>query len=206
MKTDTLTSMTGPTAAASRRRANPAERRAEILNAALEVFAERGYRGASLAAVAEKVGLTQQGLLHYFPSKDVLLAEVLRLRDEIDQQHFTRADAALDAIENLVAANATRPGLVQSYTVLAAESVTEDHPARPFFLERYKTIRAVMAEAIITDLGDPLPSGITAEQAATLLVAAMDGLQLQWLLHPGEVDMPSTFHALLKLLRGGDSA
>ena len=60
------------------------ERRAEIVRAALEVIAERGYRGASLAAVAERVGLTQQGLLHYFPTKDALLVAVLEERDQWD--------------------------------------------------------------------------------------------------------------------------
>ena len=53
------------------------ERRAEIVRAALEVIAERGYRGASLAAVAERVGLTQQGLLHHFPTKEALLVAVM---------------------------------------------------------------------------------------------------------------------------------
>jgi AcrR family transcriptional regulator len=60
------------------------ERRAEIVRAALEVIAERGYRGASLAAVAERVGLTQQGLLHHFPTKDALLVAVLEERDKWD--------------------------------------------------------------------------------------------------------------------------
>ena len=50
-----------------RRAGRSRNRREEILRAALDVFAERGYRGASLALVAERVGLTQQGLLHYAP-------------------------------------------------------------------------------------------------------------------------------------------
>ncbi|MBV1855925.1 TetR/AcrR family transcriptional regulator [Catellatospora tritici] len=183
-----------------RRRVPPEQRRSEILAAALAVFAERGYRGASLAAVAERVGLTQQGLLHYFPSKDALLAEVLRLRDEIDQRTFTD-DCGLDVMERVVAHNATRPGLVQSFTVLAADSVTDEHPARPFFTERYRAVRAVMAEAIRRDLGDDLPPGLTHEQAGALLVAVMDGLQLQWLLDPDEVRMTETFRAFVTLLR-----
>lgn len=50
-------------------RARSEERRADILRATLEVIAERGYRGTTLGGVAERVGLTQQGLLHYFPSR-----------------------------------------------------------------------------------------------------------------------------------------
>jgi AcrR family transcriptional regulator len=182
-----------------RRRAHPEQRRAEILAAALEVFAERGYRGASLAAVAEKVGLTQQGLLHYYPSKDALLIEVLRRRDELDVDAFGPAHA-FTQVEQLVAQNAARPGLVQSFTVLSAESVTEGHPANPFFVERYGKVRAMIAEAIRAQVGDDLPASLTPEQAASLLIAVMDGLQLQWLLQPEEIDMPELVHAFTALL------
>jgi AcrR family transcriptional regulator len=188
-----------------RRAGRSRNRREDILRAALDVFAERGYRGTSLAAVAERVGLTQQGLLHYFSSKEKLLVEVLRLRDELDHGRFG-ADAAsnpkrLDQLAELVAYNATRPGIVQSFTVLSAESVTEDHPARPYFAERYPATRRGTAEAVRAELGDELPAGLTPQQAAALLVAVMDGLQLQWLLDPDEIDMPALFRAFVALLR-----
>jgi AcrR family transcriptional regulator len=193
----------GPAQPAVRRRARPGERRQEILTAALEVFAERGYRGSSLAAVAERVGLTQQGVLHYFPSKDVLLTEVLRLRDEMDVRVMSAtSNGRLADIERLVAYNATRAGLVQSFTVLSAESVTEDHPAREFFTERYQQVRSDLARLIRAELGDPVPSGVTADDAAALLVAVMDGLQQQWLLEPGAIDMPALVAAFNRLLSG----
>jgi AcrR family transcriptional regulator len=171
-----------------RRRAQPGERRAEILTAARDVFAERGYRGASLAAVAERVGLTQQGVLHYFPSKDALLIEVLRQRDQ-DKSTVPHEPAGLHDVERLVAFNATQPGIVQSFTVLSAESVTDNHPAKPFFIQRYRDVRARIAQAIREEVGDELPAGLDAEGAASLLIAVMDGLQVQWLLSPDEVDM-----------------
>ncbi len=59
------------------------ERRRTILDAAHEVFAAHGYRGGSLQDVADKVGLSQTSLLHYFPSKRDLLMAVLERRDEI---------------------------------------------------------------------------------------------------------------------------
>ena len=48
------------------------------------MIAERGYRGATLAAVADRVGLTQQGLMHHFPTKEALLVAVLAARDQWD--------------------------------------------------------------------------------------------------------------------------
>ncbi|WAZ21465.1 TetR/AcrR family transcriptional regulator [Streptomyces cinnabarinus] len=175
------------------------ERRAEIVRAALEVIAERGYRGASLASVAERVGLTQQGLLHYFPTKDALLVAVLKERDQWDA---VPADTRwrVDLLASLVEYNAMRPGIIQTFSALLGESVTEGHPAREYFTERYTRVRASMAEVLRTEYGDRLPNGLTPERTAPLLVAVMDGLQYQWLLDPESVDMPGAFRDFLRLL------
>ncbi|MFJ3664858.1 TetR/AcrR family transcriptional regulator [Streptomyces sp. NPDC090106] len=174
------------------------ERRAEIVRAALEVIAERGYRGASLAAVAERVGLTQQGLLHHFPTKDALLVAVLEERDQWDAVPDSRW--RVDLLASLVEYNAMRPGIIQTFSALLGESVTEGHPARGYFTERYALVRENMAGVLRAEYGDRLPSGLTPERTAPLLVAVMDGLQYQWLLDPESVDMPGAFRDFLALL------
>ncbi|MFD5251913.1 TetR/AcrR family transcriptional regulator [Streptomyces bobili] len=174
------------------------ERRAEIVRAALEVIAERGYRGASLAAVAERVGLTQQGLLHHFPTKDALLVTVLKERDQWDVMPNNRW--RIDLLCSLVEYNAMRPGIIQTFSALLGESVTEGHPARSYFTDRYRQVRADITTALRTEYGDRLPNGLTPERTAPLLVAVMDGLQYQWLLDPESVDMPGTFRDFLRLL------
>ncbi|MFB8121567.1 TetR/AcrR family transcriptional regulator [Streptomyces bacillaris] len=190
-------------------RARNEERRAEILRATLEVIAERGYRGATLGAVAERVGLTQQGLLHYFPTKEALLVAVLEDRDRWDTGGGGRGgeDGAwrLELLGSLVEYNAMRPGIVQTFSALLGESVTEEHPAREFFTRRYTQVRAGMAATLRAEYGEMLPGGLTPERAAVLLVAVMDGLQYQWLLDPEAVDMPEAFEDFLGLLRGGGS-
>ncbi|MFE5089516.1 MULTISPECIES: TetR/AcrR family transcriptional regulator [unclassified Streptomyces] len=184
-------------------RARSAERRAEILRATLEVIAERGYRGASLSAVAERVGLSQQGLLHYFPTKEALLVAVLEERDQWDTGGGTRSDGTwrIDLLASLVEYNAMRPGIVQTFSALLGESVTEGHPAREFFTRRYTQVRTRMAAMLRAEYGERLPGGLTPERAAPLLVAMMDGLQYQWLLDPDSVDMPAAFQDFLTLLR-----
>ncbi|MEU5534785.1 TetR/AcrR family transcriptional regulator [Streptomyces sp. NPDC020362] len=174
------------------------ERRAEIVGAALEVIAARGYRGASLAAVAERVGLTQQGLLHYFPTKDALLVAVLQERDRWDAVPDTRW--RVDLLTSLVEYNAMRPAIIQTFSALLGESVTEGHPARAYFTERYAQVRETMTDALRAEYGDLLPNGLTPERTAPLLIAVMDGLQYQWLLDPESVDMPGAFRDFLSLL------
>ncbi|MFE3830919.1 TetR/AcrR family transcriptional regulator [Streptomyces sp. NPDC059092] len=188
-------------------RARSEERRADILRAALEVIAERGYRGATLGAVAERAGLTQQGLLHYFPSKEALLVAVLEERDQWDTggRSDGRRGWRLDLLGSLVEYNAMRPGIVQTFSALLGESVTESHPAREFFTRRYAQVRGEMAEVLRAEFGDRLPGGLTPEQAAPLLTAVLDGLQYQWLLDPDAVDMAAAFRDFLTLLRAGDA-
>ncbi|MDQ0910894.1 TetR/AcrR family transcriptional regulator [Streptomyces canus] len=174
------------------------ERRAEIVRAALEVIAERGYRGASLAAVAERVGLTQQGLLHHFPTKDALLVAVLEERDKWDA--VPNGSWRVDLLVSLVEYNAMRPGIIQTFSALLGESVTDGHPAREYFTDRYTRVRASMTVALRAEYGDRLPNGLSPERTAPLLVAVMDGLQYQWLLDPESVDMPGAFRDFLRLL------
>ncbi|MGW0709937.1 TetR/AcrR family transcriptional regulator [Streptomyces sp. NPDC002643] len=178
------------------------ERRSEIVRAALEVIAERGYRAASMAAVAERVGLTQQGLLHYFPTKEALLVAVLKERDRWDA--VPDSPLRLDLLASLVEYNSMRPGIVQTFSALLGESVTEGHPARDFFTERYGRVRGAMAEVLRVEYGERLPSGLTPERAAPLLVAVMDGLQYQWLLDPEGVDMAAAFRDFVMLLGEAD--
>ena len=52
--------------------------RERLLTEAERLFAERGFYGASIAAVSTELGLTKQALLHHFGSKEKLYAEVLK--------------------------------------------------------------------------------------------------------------------------------
>ena len=51
--------------------------REQFIAAAGRLFAERGFYGASIAAIAEELGLTKQALLHHFGNKEKLYGEVL---------------------------------------------------------------------------------------------------------------------------------
>ncbi|SFO35928.1 MULTISPECIES: TetR/AcrR family transcriptional regulator [Actinomadura] len=50
----------------------------QILDAATELFAARGYAGTSLQDIARETGLTRPALYHYFPSKEALLLRLVK--------------------------------------------------------------------------------------------------------------------------------
>jgi TetR/AcrR family transcriptional regulator len=51
--------------------------REAILDAALEVFAAQGFRGATLDQIAQAAGLSKPNLLYYFPSKEAMHAALM---------------------------------------------------------------------------------------------------------------------------------
>jgi TetR/AcrR family transcriptional regulator, cholesterol catabolism regulator len=70
---------------------------ADILQAAVEAFATRGYRGTNLINVAERLGVTRQALYYYFPRKhDMLKAIMFGYFDGLEKQVGEAADNASD--------------------------------------------------------------------------------------------------------------
>ncbi len=80
-------------AAAGTRRMNRDKLEADILEQAVRLFAECGYEGSSVAAIAEQAGLSKQNLLYYFPTKQALYNRVL---DDVLDQWLERMDLLAD--------------------------------------------------------------------------------------------------------------
>ena len=73
------------------------ERRDQLLDVALEVFANAGFHGASMNDVAEAAGVTKPVLYQHFDSKNDLFAALL---DEVGRRMRTAIDkATADAVD-----------------------------------------------------------------------------------------------------------
>ncbi|SEB43725.1 DNA-binding transcriptional regulator, AcrR family [Paramicrobacterium humi] len=180
---------------AARTRPSTRRKHTEILDAAISIFGTKGYANGTLADIADQVGLTHAGVLHHFGSKQNLLLQTLAYRDETDvkdlvEKHIPDGPELFLHLVRTAFANAHRAGIVQVYTVLSAESVTEDHPARPFFEERYATLRREVSDAFrVLCEQEGVTEPDTIDVASASILAVMDGLQLQWLLHPAKIEL-----------------
>jgi AcrR family transcriptional regulator len=189
-----------------------AQRRTEILDAALDAMSRHGYQSASLAQIAQQVGISAPSLLHHFRNKEALLTALLEYRDQISweaDEHLGDL-AGGDFLRHLVTTaglNEQRPGLTQLYAVLVGESLTADHPAKAYFTDRFAWMREHVRDDILLAVADPDVPEAAVLEAATAIIAVMDGLQYQYLLDPGCVSMPAvverTIRALLADLRAG---
>ncbi|GAB2619280.1 TetR/AcrR family transcriptional regulator [Pseudactinotalea suaedae] len=187
--------MTPTTASAQRARPTTARKREEILKAAIETFGSKGSTNGTLADIAEQVGMTHAGVLHHFGSKQKLLLEVLSYRDKTDveeltDQHIPGGPELFLHLVRTAFANARRPGIVQVFTVLSSESVTNGHAAHSYFLERYQVLRADVRDAFeVLCAQEGVTDREAIDKASASILAVMDGLQLQWLLEPTAVDL-----------------
>lgn len=163
-------------------------RKLQILQAAFEVFSSRGFRGGSIAQVAELVEISEAGILHHFKSKSALLIAVLEYRDQITQE-AAHISENMDGIEfvngwfDLIDFNISHPGIVELYCIVSAEATATDHPAHEFFKSRYEYVIA-LCSAAMHDLAKKgyLLKNLDPQDVARSLIALSDGLQVQWLL------------------------
>lgn len=181
-------------------------RRRQILDAAMELFAARGFNDVGIAELAGEVGITTAGLLHHFPTKASLLLAVLQEREtrvDIEQARYqAETGDYLGAFLHILEDNERRPGLVQLIAVLSAESIATTHPGHDWFVARYEKTISESARALEELIDESrLPAGVTVETVARWLHGLADGLRLQWLFSPGSLnrhEAVAQFTALLQ--------
>lgn len=177
------------------------KRRQEILDRAVEVLADRGATGTSLRAIADAIGVTHAALLHYFDSREQLLIEVFRLSEEKSGKldPIPAGSSVVGVMTHAARKNHGVPGLVQLYTTLVASALEEGHPeAQAFFGNRFATIRRELAAQVVAEqAAGRIRPGLSPSAVAALVIAASDGLQVQWLL-----DDAVSIEESLELLEG----
>lgn len=187
-----------------------AEARARVITEATRVFARDGYRAGSLSRIADAAGLTQQGLLHYFPNKSALLLAVVAERERSTARFLEDGAGSGSILDGFVAAlrhNIEEPNLVELMTVLSSESTSPDHPTHNWFVERYEGLVARLAEGVAQEQDSGRWGGqAEPEQAARMIIGLADGLRLQRLLGHPELDHAEMVENFLDGMRSGIGA
>jgi AcrR family transcriptional regulator len=166
----------------------PDDRPQEILEAALRVFAARGYRQTRLEEIAESAGVTKGTIYHYFDSKEELLLQI------VEQKHahaFDRLEELLRAQSGPASAkirlvarkgfNITNPEF-RDATCLFLQGIVQECPEvyRKWLVtgpvKLWKTIAQLVAEGQAS--GEFRPDA-DAEVAARMLTSGLM-LQLLW--------------------------
>ncbi len=179
-------------------------RRRQILDAAVELFAAKGYRGTGVAALADRVGMTATGMLYYFGSKERLLHEVVAERDRADalgQDGPSAPGLTLSSLRNLGRHNVETGTLTRLYVVLGAESIDADEPLHDFFVERYEAARGLVRSILDNEQRQgTIRADVDIDARAREVIAMVMGLEIQWLTDPLHVDLATAFETYMDRL------
>ncbi len=180
------------TAKKTRRRLSAEQRRERILNAAMQLFAERGYPETSMGQIARKAGITPAVIYDHFSSKAALQIELLERQtaeliayvasalQESPPEMSERLRAGVDAFFRFVEEHG-----------FAWRMLFRDPPSDPEVAAAYRRLSRqategiagfveAAAEGVLDDYPDP---NRTAEMFAELIRSSQNGLVAWWYEH-----------------------
>lgn len=175
---------------APRKRLPAEQRRSAILDAALDVFAKHGYRGASIDEIAHAAGVSKALIYEHFPSKkdlhySLLEEQVQEIFERLARSAMTdepgqvRLRAGVDAFLEFVE---ERRG---AFFMLYRDAVEPEVAELLLGLQRQAT--AAVAALIAADPAAGSGDGDTdraVEMLAQLLSGAVQSLAIWWYDHP----------------------
>ncbi len=182
----------GTTTVPARRRLTAEARREVIERAAMEVFAERGYHGASIDEICRRAGISPPVLYDHFASKLELHRRLLeRTRDELlamwreqlggDEPAEVRIPRALDAWARYVEGHPYAPRMFFFET-------TGDPEARAVHDEVHAQSVAALGAILGDEPGAERIAGSAEaealEMAAEVMRSGLAGLAIWWSEHP----------------------
>ena len=175
-------------------------RRAQILRAALESFAERGYERASLRDIAARAGITHPALLHHFASKEELFAAAIEQHEQDERRVAAQAqqdgDDRAGTLGRLLEYGRLDPPFARAWLQLGVAASAPKHPAHAYFADRQARLLAEVAGRVKEGSAE---SSADPDTVATLLVALLRGLQVLHLTDP-DLNTASALRQFVDLL------
>ncbi|HET6298634.1 MAG TPA: TetR/AcrR family transcriptional regulator [Kribbella sp.] len=183
--------------------------RARLLEGALEVFAERGFHGASVEDICERAGFTRGAFYSNFASKDELvlalfqattdrlLEQISALLPDLANKPGTLLDAVLGLLDDAAPDQRQWHLISTEFTLHAlrnAEAATALNRQRAMFRQRLTELVEEISAA--SDLRLSVPP----EQFVRLVIALHEGARSQSLLEPSEVPAGSLEHTFLPMV------
>lgn len=189
----------------SRKQQGEQTRRA-ILQAAVELYSERGLRGTGLMTIGERAGVHHATVLYHYGSSRELLLAVLAERDR-EFLEFTReafAGGGLDALRNLPVVarfKLARPVWAKLFIVLQTENFDPEAEGHDYFVGRREAFRSLLV-ALLRDARDrgEIRADVDAEKTAEMVLAFIGGAQVQDCLAGGKLDLVALYEHFTALL------
>lgn len=169
--------------------------REQLLDAAARVFAERGYRGASVESIAAAAGVTKGALYWNFDSKEDLFFSLLEER--VDR----RVRLLVEATETVAGENTVTPLVSREISDVVDEErqmllltfeywslAVRDPTLSARYAERQRTLRELVAHGLVAHHeATCVALTFDPEELATAVIALANGLAMDRMVDPQSV-------------------
>jgi len=163
------------------------EAREKILDAALDLLAERGYARTTINSVALKAGFSKGGVYHHFGSKEQLLFGVIDREYGVLEAHARELTTSEDPLETMYALADTllhqNERFVKLDAVVNSVCFSESDELREAAAEKvrgnYRLYQRILEGCLRSMMGEKMPDGTPTRGLAAALIGLMDGLFVQ---------------------------
>jgi len=198
--------------AVSRRDSAPGPKRAAILRAAIDVFADRGYFNAQVADVARAAGVAAGTVYLYFKSKDDLLVSIFErsMRESLTAGREAVADLSdpRERLRRLARGHLARLGSDRNLAIVFQVELRQSTK----FMERFSSSHLRDYLGLIREaIADGQRAGVFREDikatvAAKMLFGALDEMATNWILSKRRYSLESDADAVVDLFINGARA
>ncbi len=189
-----------------------AERRAHILRAALTCFARKGYHQTTMDDIVKESGLSKGGIYWHFSGKHDLLTSLFTTMIGDPEEIFapiraasTSARQKLEAVLDLFEKSVVDTPFSQWMPLLLEVWVQNERD--PEMQEIAVQIWARYRRPLAQIIRDGIDSGefrpVDADTLANILIGVYDGLMMQWMIDPAQVDWKAVRETLMDTLVAG---
>ncbi len=170
-------------------------KKVEIIQAAMKVFARNGVMKSKMIDIARTAGIGKGTIYEYFRSKEEIFAEAFRLVFAEADRMITRAlgstDDPVEKLHRIVHATVAGFGkedgeFIQIIMDFWAEGIRSKHPEvlKMINLEEvYAGYRAMIVSILEDGIKKKVFRSVNTSLVASVLIAALDGLMLQWVMN-----------------------
>lgn len=180
--------------------------RGRIAAAAFELFADRGYEGTTVDAIAERAGIARRTFFRYFRSKDdvifpdhdALLRNVQRTLDASGS--LPTVDAICAGVRQVFASYVADPVVsVQRYRISRSVSALRDRELAS--VQRYERAFSRYVRARLASTCSEAEAALRADVLAAAVVAAHNAVLREWLRDGGRRDFGAHLEAAFAWLK-----
>ncbi|GAB1258843.1 TetR/AcrR family transcriptional regulator [Aurantivibrio plasticivorans] len=176
----------------------------QIVLAAIEIIAEKGLSGLTLAAAGENAGYSRGIASHHFGKKDELLIAIVRHiteRFSVQVGEIQTVEPGLPMLLETIRQYFDRVTKdsrgIRALHMVLSEGINNPSLAAPIAHANEKSIKGIAYHIHIgQDAGDLRPDLIPRQQAIIIL-AGLRGVMAQWIIDPSDISLPDIREAFL---------